>query len=230
MIQVMSPGPGPHLAEIWTDDDDLNPPLASPPYSPVALSSEYVLSATSASESGPARNDDPLWSPAASFLYESLLVNVSLGRRVWGLRQPVYGLNGIVQGAVKLGIKCTHVVRVEVSVERLILGIPTRGTADHCIFQLLGRARVTRSERGLISEVINRKLVASSVVLSSPPRGEFTPTGECFPFSIPFPSYVSGGTTSLPPSFASWSPAFASEVEYCVRVDVHRKGLRRHEL
>jgi len=89
---------------------------------------------------------------------------------------------------------------------------------------------VTTSERGLVFEAVNRKLVASSVVLSSPPRGEFAPTEVNFPFSIPFPSYVSGGAASLPPSYVSWSPSFTSEVEYCVRVDVHRKGLRRHEL
>jgi len=122
MTQVMSPGfgPGPHLAlaGIWTDVDDANPPLASPPYSPVPISSEYVLTATSVSGSALPHNDDPLWSPAASFLYGSSLVGVSLGRRVWALQQPVYGLNGIVQGAVKLSRKCTHVFRVEVSVER----------------------------------------------------------------------------------------------------------------
>ena len=36
---------------------------------------------------------------------------------MWGPTQPKYGFNGFVQGAVKLSRKCTHVVRVEVSVE-----------------------------------------------------------------------------------------------------------------
>lgn len=89
---------------------------------------------------------------------------------------------------------------------------------------------MTTSDRGLISEVVNHNLVSSDAVLSCPQRGEFTPTETCFPFSIPFPSYVNGGTSTLPPSYASWAPTFSSEVEYCFRVDVHRKGLRRHEL
>ncbi len=72
---------------------------------------------------------DPLWSPISSFLYESPLVTVTLGRRIWGPRQPVYGFNGIVQGAIKLSRKCTHVVRVEVSVETTLL-IHRLGTAD----------------------------------------------------------------------------------------------------
>ncbi|KAH9998132.1 hypothetical protein BJV74DRAFT_768046 [Russula compacta] len=200
--------PGSHSAGLWTDDHNLDPP--SPPYSPVAISPESVLTPESLPDSGSTHSDDLLWSSNASFVYESSLVDVSLGRRVWGLRQPVYGFNGIVQGAIKLSSNCTHVVRVEVS--------------------LLGRIKVTTSDRGLISEVVNRNLVSSGVVLSCPPRGEFTPTEKCFPFSIPFPSYVNGGTSPLPPSYASLAPTFSSEVEYCLRVDVHRKGLRRHEL
>ncbi|KAI9452324.1 hypothetical protein F5148DRAFT_1236571 [Russula earlei] len=210
LMPVMPPRSYP--AGLWLDDRPLEPP--TPPYSPVADSSEYVFTpptsaSISNSDSGSAFNADPLWSSAASFVYPSSLVNVSLGRRLWNPRRPVYGFNGTVQGGVRLGEKCTHVVRVEVS--------------------LLGRVTVTTSERGLMSALINRNLVTSSVVISSPPRGGFTPTGECLPFSIPFPSYASGSTATLPPSFASWSPTSSSDVEYCIRVDVHRKGLRRHE-
>jgi len=115
-----------------------------------------------------------------------------------------------VQGAVKLHVKCTHVYRLEVS--------------------LLGRIEVTTSSRGMLSEVIDHNVVSSNVVLSCPPRGEISPTEEWFPFSIPFPSFVKGGTSPLPPSSAAWSPAFSAEIRYCVKVDIFRKGLRRHEL
>jgi hypothetical protein len=82
----------------------------------------------------------------------------------------------------------------------------------------------------MLADVVNPELFSSSLVLSCPPDGTFSPTEESFPFSIPFPSYVSGGTSSLPPSHATWMPTLSCEVEYCVRVDVYRKGLRRHEL
>lgn len=59
-------------------------------------------------------DDDPI---SSSFLYPSSHVTVSLGRRMWGLKQPVYGFNGIVHGFVQLSKECTHVVRVEVSVK-----------------------------------------------------------------------------------------------------------------
>ncbi len=96
--------------------------------------------------------------------------------------------------------------------------------------QLQGRVKVILSDRGLISEQVHRNLLTSAIVLSCPPRDVFTPTEECLPFVIPFPSHVAGGTSPLPPSCAWWSSTFTTEVEYCVRVDVHRKGLRRHEL
>jgi hypothetical protein len=89
---------------------------------------------------------------------------------------------------------------------------------------------MTTSDRGMISEIVNRDIVTSPVVLSCPERGECSPTEQAFPFSIPIPSYVSGDTSPLPPSYAWWAPTFSCEVEYCVKVDVHRKGLRRHEM
>jgi len=191
--------------ESWADDHVSGP--ASPPYSAEVLGSERVLEASSLAPTG---NDNLPSSPADSFLYESSLVSVDLGRRIWGLRQPVYGHNDIVQGAVKLHGKCTHVYRLEVS--------------------LLGRVEVTTSHRGMLSEVIDHSIVSSNVILSCPSRDGFSPTGEWLPFSIPFPSFVNGGTSPLPPSYAAWSPAFSTDIRYCVRVDIFRKGLRRHEL
>lgn len=131
MIRVTPPASD--SAGLWTDDHNLDPP--SPLYSPVAISPESVLTPESLPDSGSPHSDDLLWSSNASFVYESSLVDVSLGRRVWGLRQPVYGFNGIVQGAIKLSRNCTHVVRVEVSVKRALLYIAMRGIAHpHVLF------------------------------------------------------------------------------------------------
>jgi hypothetical protein len=117
MTQIFIPGSYPD--ELWPDDHSLSP--SSPPYSPQATGSESILEASSPSSGWSSVHDvDPLWSPTASFVYESSLVNISLGRRVWGLRQPAYGFNGLVEGAIKLTRKCTHVVRLEVSVTRAL--------------------------------------------------------------------------------------------------------------
>lgn len=193
--------------EFCADDPGFGP--VSPPYSPEALGSECVLE-TSSPTPWPTGNVDLLSSPVDSLLYESSLVSANFGRRVWGHRQPVYGHNDVVHGAVKLHRKCTHVYRLEVS--------------------LLGRVEVTTSNRGTLSEVIDHSIVLSNVVLSCPPRGESSPTEEWLLFSIPFPSFVKGGASPLPPSCAAWSSTCSAEVRYCVKVDIFRKGLRRHEL
>jgi hypothetical protein len=80
----------------------------------VTTSSGGTHSLSTFSKPASTYDGDPI---ASSFLYPSSHVTVSLGRRVWNLRQPVYGFNGIVHGFVQLSRECTHVVRVEVSVE-----------------------------------------------------------------------------------------------------------------
>jgi hypothetical protein len=117
MSRIFIPGSYPD-DELWPDDNSLSP--SSPPYSPQAVGSERVIEPSSSGLDA-IPNVDLLWSPATSFIYESSLVVISLGSRVWGLRQPAYGFNGLVEGAIKLRRKCTHVVRVEVSVERPLL-------------------------------------------------------------------------------------------------------------
>lgn len=118
-LPVMTPGP--YQAGLWADVRNLN--QSSPPFSPLTATSGV----TTLSFPEPAANchGDSLWSSTSSFLYESSLVTITLGRRVWSLRQPVYGFNGIVQGAVRLSGKCTHVVRMEVSVETAFIHPPT---------------------------------------------------------------------------------------------------------
>ena len=55
------------------------------------------------------------------------------------------------------------------------------------------------------------------------------PTQTRFPFSFPLPSYMRSTNTPLPPSYATAMPGLAAECRYTIRVDMYRKGLRRHE-
>lgn len=130
--------------------DDHNTGVSPPPYSPEPTNSESRLVPLSLPDSAPSSsNDDALWSSTTSFLYESPLVNVSLGSRVWDLRLPVYGFNGLVQGAVKLSRKCSHVVRVEVSVERAFLFYQCRAQLiDVFSFAASGKSQNDRLREG----------------------------------------------------------------------------------
>jgi len=55
------------------------------------------------------------------------------------------------------------------------------------------------------------------------------PSGTRFPFSFPLPTCMRTTTAPLPPSYATVMPGLAAECRYTIRVDMYRKGLRRHE-
>ncbi|KAI0038644.1 hypothetical protein FA95DRAFT_1529052 [Auriscalpium vulgare] len=186
----------------------------TPAYSPQAHETERVLQTSS--ESAP---DLPSQDPApyahqpessTHYIYNNEYMHVNMGPRLWGPRQPAYGFNGIVQGTVKLTKKCSHVYRLQVS--------------------LLGNAKVSATSRGMLSDMLDKPLVSSTTTLfATTPEATFCPTEHVFTFSIPFPTFVSGELSPLPPSYMAWSPGLSVETTYTLKLDVFRKGLRRHE-
>ena len=55
--------------------------------------------------------------------------------------------------------------------------------------------------------------------------------GTDFTFSLPFPTYIDGRTTPLPPSYTAIHPGATTEMSYYLQVDIARKGFfRRHEV
>ena len=67
---------------------------------------------------------------------------------------------------------------------------------------------------------------------AQPGESAFYPTDYCFGFNLRFPEHFKtpkGVQASLPPTYTSWSPGMTCEVSYFIKVDVVRKGLRRHE-
>ena len=67
------------------------------------------------------------------------------------------------------------------------------------------------------------------VVLFAAPQGQSATMKGEFPFAIQFPHYVDGGRDTLPPSYTVYQPGISTEIFYTFRVDISRKGLRRHE-
>ena len=78
---------------------------------------------------------------------------------------------------------------------------------------------------GVSRVVILKKKI---VLFSAPPKQSAVLKGE-FPFAIQFPHYVDGGRDPLPPSYTVYQPGISTEIFYTFRVDISRKGLRRHE-
>ncbi|KAI0316786.1 hypothetical protein OF83DRAFT_1059772 [Amylostereum chailletii] len=205
--------PPPHYYDTHADDDSPAPYL--PPYSPDALDSERVLPDDHSSPSlltQPLRiiNAEQLWSGSHSFVYESAMMQISMGTRFWGLDTPAYGAHGLVEGTLRLGKKCTHTYKVTAT--------------------LLGKGRITATSRGVITDVCDRLLVSDTIPLSPGPcEDEFYPTESPFSFCIPFPPSAPDGKDPLPPSFAAWLPGILCEIEYVLKIDMYRKGMRRHE-
>ena len=71
-------------------------------------------------------------------------------------------------------------------------------------------------------------LKKKQVVFAAPPKQSATLKGE-FGFAIQFPTYIDGQRAPLPPSYTVYQPGISTEIHYSFRVDITRKGLRRHE-
>ena len=66
--------------------------------------------------------------------------------------------------------------------------------------------------------------------LDMPEGMTFFPTDVPLDLTVPFPTNMKGfEDVPLPPTYGVWSPGFNCEVAYILKVDIYRKGLRRHE-
>lgn len=72
-------------------------------------------------------------------------------------------------------------------------------------------------------------MLRQKVVLYSAPAGGTTAVSGEFPFAPQFPHFVEDGSDPLPPSYTVFQPGVTTEISYQIRVDIVRKGLRRHE-
>ena len=73
------------------------------------------------------------------------------------------------------------------------------------------------------SVIVKQKLV----LFSAAPGQHATLKGE-YPFAVQFPRSIEGEHDSLPPSYTVYQPGISTEISYLFRVDIVRKGLRRH--
>lgn len=64
---------------------------------------------------------------------------------------------------------------------------------------------------------------------SEGPKPSATLSGESFNFALPLPTYTANGRDPLPPSQSLSQQGTHCNVNYTVRIDIVRKGLRRHE-
>lgn len=91
-----------------------------------------------------------------------------------------------------------------------------------------GGSLAAASDRVILS-VEDKLFEADSSGSDSPKPSATLHGGESFGFSLPFPTYITNGRDPLPPSQSLSQQGTYCTVNYTVRVDIIRKGLRRHE-
>lgn len=87
----------------------------------------------------------------------------------------------------------------------------------------------------MVPGVVKTILFSKTISLVSEPNNAngvlSIESGSSYPFAIPFPIYISGQNTPLPPSTTATNPGASVEVSYHVQVEISRKGmLRRNEV
>ncbi|KAI0316740.1 hypothetical protein OF83DRAFT_1193364 [Amylostereum chailletii] len=212
------------MAELPRYDDhsdpfvhDLSDSAAAPPYSPDLNPSEHAFLLSSDSNQSlptilthPSIDSPELWRPDACYVYGGSMFSISLGRRLWGMRHPAYGTGATLKATLKLDRKCSHVFRITATLQ--------------------GSASATAMTRGRIASMFERTIVSETASLDMPTGTDFFPTDAPFTFNLSFPIVVQGTEDILlPPTYGSWAPGFSCEITYALKIDVYRKGLRRHE-
>ncbi len=168
-------------------------------------------------------------------LYKSDHLEVRLHPPHWGLSLPAYGLDGTVDGLVTFRKQCSHIVELSVSVgifplPALSLPFSDMGNTSH-YSQLHGVINTSASQHATVAVPgVSRSMILKKkvVLFAAPPGQRATLKGE-FPFALQFPQYIDGQRDPLPPSYTVYQPGISTEISYLFRVDIVRKGLRRHE-
>ena len=183
---------------------------APPPYpaaNPPGYSENFRLNERSIA-ADPSQNAPQ---PAEDYQYTNGNLILNLGRKRPELFRPAYGWNGVVDGYVQIK-KNTKSVRSIVAT-------------------IQGQATTRLSERGLLSDQKQTIVLQASQMLFDSSSGEQDPKGGTrYAFSLVLPSYVAGGSDSLPPSFSALHMGIAVEVTYFIKVEMIRNGrLRQNE-
>ncbi|KAI0664965.1 hypothetical protein C8Q70DRAFT_22650 [Cubamyces menziesii] len=179
--------------------------------SPAPLYSECPGALERVLQTGPCVTGASPSQDAQKFIYKSDNLEIRLHPPRWGSTLPAYGLAGIVEGCLIFRKTCSHVLEVSVSLQ----GYLTTSASQHASIAVPGISKVT--------------LLNSKMTLFSAPAGSAASVNGEHSFALQFPHYIERGTEPLPPSYTVFQPGVTTEITYQLRVDVVRKGLRRHE-
>ncbi|KAF9452844.1 hypothetical protein P691DRAFT_148967 [Macrolepiota fuliginosa MF-IS2] len=151
--------------------------------------------------------------PACDWMFETKQMRINLGPRLWNLHSPSYGLNGRIEGTIRLSGDHDRIESVTMTLE--------------------GRIRITGSQRTAMSADTVTTLVSRTMTIYDCTEADSFSFDEDHAFSLTIPqnAEIKGQLTKLPPSHFSDNQLFSSEVFYTVKFELKRKGmgLKKHE-
>ncbi|KAF8589500.1 hypothetical protein K439DRAFT_362484 [Ramaria rubella] len=149
--------------------------------------------------------------PLQEYQYKSGSLKINLGPKRSGLFRPTYGWNDVVEGYVEVKKNTKKVLSIVVVVE--------------------GQVTTGHTERGFLVDQTRKTVFQLSHTLYDSSSGEpLAIDGVRYSFSFPLPSYCTGGSLPLPPSFSVLRTGIAVDISYFIRVEMVRKGkLRQNE-
>ncbi|CAG8624672.1 13295_t:CDS:2, partial [Acaulospora colombiana] len=144
------------------------------------------------------------------YIFKSDRLELNMGLKRFPVKVPCYGRHGTVSGTV-LVKDFKAVTKVTITLE--------------------GGCYTSVMERGMaVYNSTKTLLLKTQVLWTRPESATCSPEApSTFPFSFPLPTYIQGSDIRLPHSYATIHPGLNGDVTYQVRVDLYRKGLRRHE-
>ncbi|KAJ3539404.1 hypothetical protein NMY22_g4742 [Coprinellus aureogranulatus] len=163
-----------------------------PTYSPQAASSECLLQFEPPRRTG---------CPACEWIFETKRFRLNLGRKMWKLNSPTYGLHGRIDGSIELLDPTCNVESIQATVEgRLKLSCPDR-----------------------------RVPVENSLFLSHSVDIHYDPELPETTFSVPIPAFTGkeGKAVRSPPSFYFADTNFVVEVAYYCRFTLTWKNKKK---
>ncbi|KAG8957525.1 hypothetical protein FRC03_010056 [Tulasnella sp. 419] len=192
---------------------ELSPTLESdsplPLYSNCPASDEVVLDAVLRSQRSTQSEQD---GSSLRYKYKSSRMKLDLGPRGKGAAYthcPSYGSGGVVEGFVDIK-SLSHVEKVELKIEGIIT--------------------LAATERGYVSSAGTKNVFSHTEIVYTNDDPAFAGKSDLrHDFSFPLPSQCSGSSDPLPPSSYLMFPGVECHVAYHVKVDMFKKGFRRHE-
>lgn len=166
--------------------------------------------------------------PTCDWIFQTKHMRINLGPRLWKLQTPSYGLNGRIEGTIRLSKDVESVTLTVSCIMSYNHSAPNSLPAP----KLEGRIRVTTvSQRSTLSVDSVSNLISQTVTIYDAQKADSLEEDHPFSLTIPNEAEYKERLITLPPSHLSFHPLVSTEVNYTVKFNARRKSktLKKNE-